>query len=265
MYVDIHCHLNYPPINARVEEIVQNARKAGLGLIITAGTNPKANDDALAIAASYPDIVKASLGMYPLDALGLDEPESPRKREPFDVDAEILRMESLAGRCVALGEVGMDYKWTKDAHVIAKQKEIFGKIIELAERTRKPIVVHTRNAELECVEMLESAKLDIVLHCFMGRKSLIRRAVEHGWSFSVPPVICRSQQFQILAEMVPIEQLLTETDAPWLSPVVGQTNEPANVVVSVQEIAKAKRLEASVVKEQIWKNAQRLFNGNNGS
>jgi TatD DNase family protein len=260
MYVDVHCHLGYPPLNAQLDSVVEKARKAGLGMVITAGTNPKANDDVLSIAARYPDIVKASLGLYPLDALGFDEPEAPRKRDPFDVDAEISRMASLADKCVAIGEVGMDFKFAKEPPLIAKQKEIFGKIIEMAEAVKKPMIVHTRNAELEVVEMLETtSNKAIVLHCFMGRKSLIRRASDNGWCFSVPSVIKRLQHFQVLSGMVPIEQLLTETDAPWLSPVVGQINEPSTVVVGVEEIAKVKRVEPSVVKDIIWKNAQRLF------
>ena len=260
MYVDVHCHLNYPPINSRVDEIVANARKAGLGLVITAGTNPKANDDVLAIAARFPDIVKASLGLYPLDAIGFEEPEAPRKREPFDADVEIQRMESLAPKCVAYGEVGMDFKFVKDPVLVAKQKEIFRKILEMVERTKKPVIVHSRNAELECIEMLETMSMKaVVMHCFGGRKSLITRAADKGWFFSVPPVIRRLQHFQILSQLVPVEQLLTETDAPWLGPVVGQPNEPANVVVSVEEIAKAKRLDPAAVKEQVWKNAQGLF------
>lgn len=264
MFVDVHCHMNYPPLNAQLDAVVQKARDARVGLIITAGTNPAANDDALRIAGRFPDIVKVSLGMYPLDALGLDlEPETAgvqREAKRFDVDAEFARMESMADRCVAYGEVGMDFKFTKEPAVIAKQKELFARIIAMAERAKKPLIVHSRNAELECIELLEtSSNKDVVMHCFGGRKSLIMRAADNGWFFSVPPVITRLQHFQLLAGLVPLGQLLTETDAPWLGPTQGQTNEPANVVVSVQEIAKARRVDAAVVEEQVEKNARRLF------
>lgn len=264
MFVDVHCHLGYPPLNAQLDAVITSARAAGLGMIVTAGTNPPANDDALRIAERFPDIVKVSLGMYPLDALGIDlEPETAgerREAKRFDVDAELARMESMADRCVAFGEVGMDFKFTKDPGIIAKQKGLFGRILEMAERARKPVIVHSRSAELECIELLETSSVkDVVMHCFGGRKSLITRAADKGWSFSVPPVIARLQHFQLLAGMVPLGQLLTETDAPWLGPVPGRTNEPANVVVSVQEIAKARRVDAAVVKEQLWENARRLF------
>jgi len=88
---------------------------------------------------------------------------------------------------------------------------------------------------------------------------LIRRCVENGWSFSVPPVITRLQHFKMLVEMVPLEQILTETDAPYLSPVAGERNEPANVLVTVKEIARIKGLSEEEVGGKILENAKKLF------
>ncbi len=266
MYADVHCHLNHPLLKQRLDEVLRNARDAGVGLIVTAGVNPASNDEVLAMARQHPGIVTCSLGMYPLDALGLDVESDAvgmtRQLQPMDVDAELVRIEGLADSCVAIGEVGMDFKFTKDAPSIAKQKEIFTKILDLAERVKKPVVVHSRSAEQECIELLETATLPgIVMHCFGGRKSLIRRAADNGWSFSVPPVIARLQHFQTLVGLVPLGQLLTETDAPWLGPVAGQTNEPMNVRVSVDEIAKALRADPQHVKDMIWKNARAMFGG----
>ena len=99
---------------------------------------------------------------------------------------------------------------------------------------------------------------DVVMHCFCGRKGLIKRGVENGWFFSVPPAVVRWESFKMLVEMVPVEQLLTETDSPYLSPVAGERNEPANVGVTVKEIARIKGISVKEVGERIWENAGKL-------
>jgi TatD DNase family protein len=120
--------------------------------------------------------------------------------------------------------------------------------------------VHSRKAELDAVEMLESSKIkNIILHCFNGRRHLIQRARDDGWYLSIPPIITRLQHFQMISELVPIEQLLTETDAPYLSPVPGKRNEPANVAVTIKEIAKIKNLGEKKVADEIYSNYKRIF------
>ena len=101
----------------------------------------------------------------------------------------------------------------------------------------------------------------VVMHCFCGNRGLIKRCVDNGWSFSVPAVIVRWSNFKMLVEVVPLGQLLTETDAPLLSPVVGERNEPANVLITLKEIARIKGLSVDEVGEQIFINAERLFGG----
>ena len=100
----------------------------------------------------------------------------------------------------------------------------------------------------------------VMMHCFHGKKSLIRKCVELGWFISVPAVITRLEHFKMLVEMVPIEQLVTETDAPYLSPVAGTRNESANVVITIKEIAKIKEMEEEDVAKKMFNNAKELFN-----
>ena len=139
-------------------------------------------------------------------------------------------------------------------------EKLFRKMLGLAEKIDKPVVIHSRKAELEAIEILEELKMKkVIMHCFCGRKSLIKRCVENGWFFSVPAVIKRWDNFRMLVEVVPLGQLLTETDAPLLSPVVGTRNEPVNVAVTIKEIARIKGLSEEKVTEQIFKNAVELF------
>ena len=110
------------------------------------------------------------------------------------------------------------------------------------------------------MSLLENSKLKyVILHSFEARKSLIKRAADRGFYFSVPTSIVRSQQFQTLVEIVPLTQIFTETDAPWLSPFKDKRNEPAFIVESIKKIAEIKKMSEEDVAAQIWKNYGRVF------
>ena len=152
-----------------------------------------------------------------------------------DVDEELKWIVKNKEKCVAIGEVGLDYKFGKGKE--KQQKKVFQKVIEAVEKIKKPIIVHSRKAEFDIIDMLESSKIkNIVLHCFCGRKHLVKRAADNGCNFSIPPIVVKLQQFQLMAELVNINQLLTETDAPYLSPYPGQRNEPAFVIETIKKI-----------------------------
>jgi len=261
--VDVHAHLDHERFKKDLDQVIERARKAGIKRIITSGVNSVTNRIVLDIANKYPDIVKVSFGVYPLDALAkeLEIGEAsgfPRDIKPINVDEELEWIKENKDKCEAVGECGMDFNWGREKE--NEQRKNFQKVIDLAEKIDKSIVVHTRKAELECVEMLESSKIKkIVLHCFHGRKSLIKRAADNGWYFSIPPIITRLQHFQTMAEIVNINQLLTETDAPYLSPFPGERNEPAFVIETIKKIAEIKNFMPEEVANNIWVNYNRLF------
>ena len=260
--IDIHAHLEHKRFEPDLPKVIERAQDAHV-LIITSGVNPTTNRAALEIAKKY-DNVKVSFGLYPIDALAkeLESGEAsgfPRDTEAFDLDDELKFIEKNKDKCVAIGECGLDYNWVTGQE--QKQRAIFEKILKTAEKLQKPVIIHSRKAEQDAIEILEKHKnLKVIMHCFSGRKSLIQRAKELGFYFSVPPVITRLQHFQTLVELVPITQLLTETDAPYLSPVAGERNEPANVQVTIKEIARIKNMSEEEVANQIWDNAKKLFN-----
>jgi TatD DNase family protein len=225
-------------------------------VIIANGVDPQSNRLALDISKRY-DIVKPALGIYPPDALQeeVDSGEYHTRLEPFDVDAELAFIEK--SKPMALGEVGLDYKTGKD---FAAQKALFQKFISLSRKMDIPLIVHSRKAESDVVEMLESSDAKkVVLHCFSGKKSLIKRAADNGWSFSIPTNVVRSEHFQNLIRMVHISQLLTETDAPLLSPFPGQRNEPAFVLESLKKIAEIKGITLEDAANNIFMNYQKMF------
>jgi len=242
--VDVHCHLESSRFKEDLDEVIERFNEAGGKFVINSGTDPERNRATLKLSEKY-DVVKCSFGMYPVGDYN-------------DVDGELAWIEEHADACVAIGEIGLDFdKGNSDAE---KQEKLFRKMLGLAKKLDKTVVIHSRAAELEAIEILEEMRMGkVVMHCFCGEKSLIKRCVDNGWSFSVPPVIKRWDNFKMLVEVVPLEQLLTETDAPFLGAVAKERNEPANVVVTIREIARVKGLKEDEVADKIFENAKVLF------
>ncbi len=258
--VDDHCHLMHA-LYTDVDAVIERAKQAGVKAIICSGVNPTTNKQALEIAKKY-DIVRASLGIYPVDALGLAEEESglARQTEPIDLDEQFTFIKQHKDDISAVGEVGLDYHWVKDEKLQKQERDNFERIIAFVEKLKKPMIVHTRNAEEDCINMLTSSTLKkVVLHCFEGRKSLITQAADAGYIFSVPTNIVRSYHFQHLVKKVNINQITTETDGPYLSPETGTVNEPANVRVIIDKIADIKQFTPEEVANNIWLNFQRTY------
>jgi TatD DNase family protein len=266
-FVDVHCHLEGERFEKDLDDIVKRANDMGVCLIINSGVNPEANRKVLELTKKY-SIIKASFGLYPIDSVVIKfknlNDDYPRAIEAFDYKDELRWIEKNIDKCVSIGEIGLDFKVIEGhenfEEIKKEQIKVFEDVIEFAKKFDKPIVVHTRGAELECIEILEkhSAK-KVVLHCFGGKKSLIKRGADNGWYFSVPAVIKRLHHFQTLVGMVNIKQLLTETDAPYLAPVAGERSEPRDVVGTIEEIAKIKGLKSEDVAKQILDNAVNIF------
>ncbi|MBU0615569.1 MAG: TatD family hydrolase [Nanoarchaeota archaeon] len=257
MYIDIHCHLDHPEFKDRLEKVIQDAKKAGVKLILTNGINPETNRITLELAKKY-DIVKPALGIYPINQLKkeIEEGNYPLKPNVFDVDEEIKYIEKNKDKILAIGECGLD---GLDAGSMEDQKKVFQKLINLAEKIKRPLIVHSRKAEADVIEVLEHSKAKVLLHCFSGKKSLIKKAAELGYSFSIPTNVVRAQNFQDLIKMVDINQLFAETDSPYLSPFKDKRNEPAFIVESYKKIAEIKGMTLEDTKNNIWMNYQKLF------
>jgi len=254
MYIDIHSHLDHPLIYNKVESIIKNAKKANIKHIITNGIDPNTNRISLDLAKKY-DIVEAGLGLYPRSALK-KENYTENIQTSYNVDKEIDFIKSNKANLVCISEVGLDFVGGENKQQISD----FNKIIKLAEQINKPLVIHSRKAEKKVLEELSSTKLKkIILHCFCGKKSLIKEARDKGWYFTVPTMVVRTQQFQLLVEETPISQLFCETDSPYLSPFKDKQNEPAFVLESYKMIAKLKKMTLNEVTNNIYMNYQKIF------
>jgi TatD DNase family protein len=251
LLIDAHCHLDFKGLIERLDEVISNAKKAGLKAIITSGITPETNRKVLEIAAKY-DIVKPSFGLYPMDALTRED-----KENKFDVDKELEFWLENKDKFVSIGEVGLDYKNGKDKEM---QKEVFEKVLEIAKKLNKAVIVHSRKAESEALDILEASGMKkVIMHCFSGRKHLVKRAYDLGYYFSIPTNVVRLQQFQEMVKEIDINHLFCETDAPFLSPFKDKKNEPAFVVESYKKVAELKGMELEEVEKNIWMNFEKLF------
>jgi len=246
MFIDIHSHLE---ACKNREKLIQNSQKAGVGKILTCGTDKKTNREALNLSKDYKE-VEACLGIYPSETLKLSNEE---------LQAELDFIKSYKEEIVAIGEVGLDLNEAGEES-LEKQKSALKKFVELSKELDKPIIVHSRKAETETIEFLESLEVDkVLMHCFSGKKKLIRKIIDNGWHLSVPANIKNATHFQKLVELTPIGQLFCETDSPFLHPDKLPDNEPANVVESYKKIAEIKNLDLKKIEKQIEENYYKLF------
>ena len=243
-FIDIHSHLEMCQ-----DEIIDNAKKANVKIILTCGIDIKTNRKALELSKKFPE-VKACLGIYPTDSLNLTDKE---------LNEEINFIKQNKNKIIGIGEVGLDQK-EKDQSTLEKQKKTFQKFINLARELNIPIVIHSRKAEAEAIELLEKSNYKkIIIHCFNGNLKLVKKIIENGWFLSIPTNVKHAEHFQKVIELTPIEQLFCETDSPFLHPDKKFPNEPANVVESYKKIAEIKKLSLKEVEKKIEENFKRLF------
>ena len=252
MFIDIHCHLDMlEKEGVSINDAIISARKNKVGIIIVNGVNPRHNRAILALATQYSEILPA-LGMYPIDALQLSDSE---------IDEELAFFRRRKDNFTAVGEIGLDLKEDSLLEGFLRQKEIFSKFVKLSIELDKPVIVHSRKAELETIELLEElGAKKVIMHCFSGKMKLVNRIVSNGWFLSIPANVNYSQQFQDVVKLVPIENLFCETDSPYLHPDKEWPNEPANVIKSYEKIAEIKSLSLKEVAGKIMENYKRVFN-----
>jgi TatD DNase family protein len=247
--IDSHTHLELcEPSDA---ELVATATEAGISRIVTVGTDGASCRAALAAAEDFPQVY-AAIGRHPNSATGFD-----------DNDLAELRALAAHEKCVAIGETGLDYY--RDYAPRADQERAFAAQIELARDTGKPLVIHTRAADDDTLQMLESRAegVRVILHCF-SMADRIEDCVAHpDWwiSFAGNVTYPRADELRTAALRVPADRLLVETDAPYLSPQAmrGKPNQPANVVLTARAMAVERRVSYEELDAALERNAAAVF------
>lgn len=267
MLIDIHCHLDHYMYKSDLKEVLARAEKKGIN-VIAAGIDGYTNKICLEIAEKYNNVF-VSLGFYPSDSLdreGYYKENPDAKISNIEEEIELIKKQKDNPKFIVLGEVGLDLFTGKD---IEKQIKDFKQMIELAILLDKPIVIHSRDAEEEALVVLNEYKDKIkpekvILHCFSGKKALIREAVKKGYSFSIPTNIVKSSSFKQLVKICPIEQIFLETDGPYLSPFKNDDksfnrNEPSNILESIKVIAQIKEISEKDLEKALESNFKRVF------
>jgi TatD DNase family protein len=251
--IDSHCHLNYEGLVERQAEVLENARQRSVTGFLNISTRQREWRDIIAVAEREPD-VWASVGVHPHEA----------DAHP-DLGAAALAEAADHPRVIAIGECGLDYYYDKSDR--AAQRERFQAHIEAARQTGLPLVVHTREAEADTAEMLETAVreggVQGVLHCFTGSAELARKGLDLGFYVSLSGIVTfkNAQDLQATAKWLPAEQMLVETDSPFLAPVPhrGQKCEPAFVADTASFVADLRGEDPEQLADATTANFFKLF------
>ena len=251
-FIDSHVHLADPAFDDDRDAAVERARRTGALALVCIGESLAAAARAGDLAAAHPGFCFHTAGVHPHDAADFD----PRR------DSDGIRAEVERG-AVAIGECGLDYHY--DHSPRDRQRAAFAAQIDLARELRRPLVVHTREAEDDTRAMVtEAGRGGVVgvLHCYTGSAALAEAALGVGWYVSFSGIVTfRKWTDEALLRLVPEDRLLVESDAPYLAPVPhrGKRNEPAWVSFTVARLAAARGAEAATLGESTAANARRLF------
>jgi TatD DNase family protein len=245
--IDVHAHLCFGDFDIDRDQIIARSRQE-LAAVVIGTARFDEGVKALDLAKKHPGFLFPTIGYHPVE--GGNDP------------GQIIRMiESNRERIVGVGEVGLDHHWEKDAKKQHEQKEIFLKFIDVAERIKKPLVIHSWDAESQCFEMTKGTNAGVIFHCFSGDRELAKEIAKNGFFISVSTMVLFSKNVRKIAKDVPLENLLLETDSPFLSPnkEVDPRNYPWNIKLSARKIAELKGLDAGHILQRAKDNAARVF------
>lgn len=257
--IDSHAHLTDTQYSEDLQTVIDNAKSEGLSAIISAGYDFSSSFECVELSKKV-DFVYAAVGLHPENV-----------SENYKSDLEKLSNLAKDDKVVVIGEIGLDYHYLNDYSeekveaIKTLQKKVFVEQILLANKLKKPIVVHSRDAMGDTIEILKqySPQTKSLLHCYSGSLESAKILMKLGFSFSFGGVVTfkNATKIQEVVKDLPIENILLETDCPYMSPVPfrGKRNEPKNVVYVADEIARIKGLTLEKVAEITTENAKKLF------
>ncbi len=259
--VDAHCHLNYPKYENDLDEVVKRAKEKGVGKIINVGTSLEYSKIAVELSEKYENMY-AIVGIHPHD--------SGNVNGNWEKDLETL---IKTPKVIGIGEIGLDYFAHND--VDSKiQKGVFEKQIEIAFKNKMPIQIHSRKAADDILDILSNYKSYFLnppgmFHCMAGNLEYLKKILDLGFYVGFDGNITykglapgEDTSLEELVKYTPLDRIITETDAPWLTPEPyrGSRNEPSYVIITAESIAKIKGITFDEVNNTTTKNAETLFN-----
>lgn len=252
MLFDTHVHLNAEQFSEDLDEVIDRARMEGVQYMVVVGFDRPTILKAMELIEEY-DFIYASIGWHPVDAIDMR-----------DEDLEWIEELAKHPKVVAIGEMGLDYYWEKSPKDV--QQEVFRKQIQLAKKVKLPIVIHNREATADIVTILNeenAAEVGGIMHCFSGSVEVAKECVEMNFYISLggPVTFKNAKKPKEVAQEIPLNKLLIETDCPYLAPhpYRGKRNEPSYVKLVAEQIAELKGLSYEEVSQVTTENAKILF------
>ena len=253
MLIDSHAHLDMEAFAKDRDQVIDRALSIDVRHIITVGIDIRSSISAVKLTKSYPSVF-ASVGIHPHNADNTDKN-----------DLKQIKLIAAQEKVVAIGEIGLDFY--RNLSSKRKQIEIFKQQLDIAISLDLPVIIHDREAHEETLKILSSfngTESKGVIHCFSGDYNLAKTFIHMGYYISIPGTVTfkDASQVQDVAVRVPLNRMLLETDAPFLSPVPcrGKRNEPCLVIHTAQKIAELREISSEEVGRQTSKNTCRLFN-----
>lgn len=257
-FFDSHSHYNDEKFDEDREQIIKETYEADVTKFVCAGYNIQSSLFSLNMSEKY-ECIYSICGISPNDI-----PQSEQQLwKDINEITEIVKKNN-SKKLVAIGEIGLDYYWSKENKDL--QKQAFIKQIELANELDLPIVIHSRDASVDTIDILEKHKVNRtgIFHCCQLNQELVRQALELGYyiSFAGPITFKNSKNAPEVIKMVPIDRILIETDSPYLAPEPnrGKRNDCRNVKYVAQKIADVKGYSLEEVAKKTYENAMRIFN-----
>ena len=259
-FFDSHCHLDDERFDEDREKLIAEIKKAGITKFVSAGYSVEGSIKGVALSKTY-DYIYTTCGVSPNDI--------PQTEEELWKDIEIIKdlvEDNIQDKkIVAIGEIGLDYYWEKDLQRRELQRQAFIKQIGMANAFDLPIVIHTREAVMDTLEILKKHTVNQkgVFHCCPLNRELVKEALKLGFyiSFAGPITFKNSKNANEMIEMVPSDKMLIETDSPYLAPepVRGTRNDPRNVKYIAQKIADVKGMTLEEVAKRTYENTKEIF------
>ena len=251
MYIDSHCHINFPELNEKIDQVLDNMKNHNISHALCVSVTLDKIDEILSLANKYSNIY-ASVGVHP-DYENIDEP-----------DIDTLFKHSMNKKVVAIGETGLDYFRLKGD--LTWQRDRFRTHIRAAIKSKLPLIIHTRNAQDDTISIMKEEGANSatgVMHCFTESYEMAKQAIDLGFYISFSGIITfkNAETLRETVKKIPIENILIETDSPYLAPVPnrGKLNEPANVRYVAEKISELKGIPVEKVAEITTNNFFKLF------
>ena len=255
MIIDSHCHLDYPNLYERLDEVVKSGEINQVKKLLTICTTLESFEKIKLIINKYKNIY-GTFGIHPHET----------KNYTY-IDAKfIANLKSKYDKIIGIGETGLDFYYNHSDKKV--QKKLFIEHIKAACELDVPVIVHSRNAENDTYEILKSEKknsnLRILMHCFTGSKSFAKKLLDLNSYISISGIITfkNSKELADTVSTIPIEKLLVETDSPYLAPLPyrGKTNEPSYIVHTIDKLSQVKNVSKKTVINSTTNNFNKLFN-----